>query len=89
MLDRNVSKKKIRQKKSDWLKWRIEEGSHAVNRKRPQMADRDVYASRYVEWKKVDQKGAKKVTKKPNRTPFRQNKGIRIRWIGKLQKPEP
>ena len=89
VLARNIRKKKICLKRTDWIKWCSEESIHAISRKRPQMVERDVYASRYAAWKKSEQKGVKKVTKKLKRTPYRQNKGRRSRWMGKLRKPEP
>ena len=71
----------------DWCR-KCNEGESGMAR--PHMQDRAVYATRLAKWKK--KKGAcgekQKVLKRAlKRTPFRQNKGLRIRLRGKLRTP--
>ena len=52
------------------------------------MKGRDIYARRYAEWAKKDERIIKRVVQKPRRTPYRQDTGPQARWGGILKTPK-
>ena len=90
VLARCIKKRRLFSTEEEWRAWCEEQNASGSKSRSNFMKKRDEYAARLASWKKKNGKkeGAKHVKKALKRTPYRQYKGSRDRWIGGAQVPQ-
>ena len=89
VLARCIKRRRIFSSEEEWGAWCEEQNAEGPHRRSNFTKERDEYANRLAAWKKKNEKkGTKQVKKALKRTPYRQNKGPRDRWGGRINTPQ-